>query len=187
VSAKLPIRTAGQRKIMAYFAIVVALLFRLVPHPWNATPLGAMFLFSGANIRNKPASLIVPLAALVVSDAAVNAILYGGQYSWFSPFTWAAFLCVGMIGWLLRDNPGAMRIAAASVAGSVTFFVISNFGAWAHGHLYPRDLQGLIDCYVAAIPFFRNTLLGDLAYAALLFGGARLLARYRYRPVQPAG
>ena len=171
---------------MPYFAILVASLFRMVPHPWNLTPLGAMFLFSGAAIRNKPASLIVPLAALIVSDAAVNALVYGGQYSWFSPFTWGGFLCVGMIGWLLWPDPRPLRIGCASVAASLTFFLISNFGVWAEGRLYPPDLHGLIDCYVAAIPFFRNTLLGDLGYAALLFGGAHLYTKYQRRSVRLA-
>ncbi len=164
---------------MPYIAIAVALLFRLAPHPWNMTPLGAMFLFSGATIRNKPASLIVPLAALIVSDLAVNALLYGGEPTWFSPFTWGAFLCVGMIGWLLGPNPRGWRVACASLAGSVVFFAISNLGVWAQDGLYTHDLQGLIDCYVAAIPFFRNAVLGDLGYAALLFGGAYLYTHYR--------
>ncbi|HEX8168562.1 MAG TPA: DUF6580 family putative transport protein [Beijerinckiaceae bacterium] len=170
---------------MPYLAICVALLFRLAPHPWNVTPLGAMFLFSGAMVKNKPASLLVPLAALVVSDAAVDMLLYGGRYSWFSPFTWGAFLAVAMIGWLLRPNAGALRVAGASLAGSATFFLISNFGVWAQGH-YTPDLQGLVECYVAAIPFLRNTLLGDLGYAALLFGGSHLYTRYMPRPVQVA-
>ena len=172
--------------MMPYVAILVALAFRLVPHPWNVTPLGAMFLFGGANIRSKPASLLVPLTALVISDVAVTAFLYGGQYSWFQPFNWAAFLCVGMIGWLLRPNQGVWRVAGAAVAGSVTFFVISNFGVWAQGHLYTPDLKGLIDCYIAAIPFFRNTLLGDLGYTAILFGGYHLLLKYRKQPLQLA-
>jgi hypothetical protein len=136
-----------------------------------------MFLFSGANFRSKRDSLLIPLAALVVSDYAVIHFLYGGKYSWFSPYTWVAFLLVGIIGWTLRGNSRWTRIALASLAGSAVFFLVSNFGVWAGWKLYPPTFAGLVDCYVAALPFFCNSVLGDLAYTALMFGSYQFLLR----------
>ena len=162
---------------MPYFYVLAALLLRLLPHPWNVTPLGAMFLFSGATFRSKVESLVVPLAALLLSDYAVIHFLYQGRYAWFSPYTWAGFLLVGLVGWALRGRMTWVRVGAASLAGSVTFFVLSNFGVWAGGKLYAPTPGGLADCYVAALPFFRNSLLGDFAYTALMFGSYFLLRR----------
>jgi hypothetical protein len=155
---------------MPYLYVVLAVLLRLLPHPWNVTPMGAMFLFSGATFQRKTSSLLVPLLALVVSDIVVIQFLYGGRHPWFDPFTWLGFVSIGLIGWILRANPSPGRLLAASLAGSLLFFLISNFGVWAHGTLYPHTWSGLLKCYVAAIPFLRNTLLGDLFYAILMFG-----------------
>ena len=165
---------------MPYVYVLAAILLRLLPHPWNVTPLGAMFLFSGATFRSKRESLAIPLAALLLSDYAVIHFLYGGKYSWFSPYTWGGFALVGLIGWTLRRKITWGRVAGASMAGSVAFFIVSNFGFWVGGKLYPLTLDGLVACYVAALPFFRNSFLGDLAYTALMFGSYQLL---RHRQV----
>ena len=155
---------------MAYLFVIAAVVFRIVPHPWNVTPLAAMFLFSGATFRNKVQSLAVPFAALLVSDFMVDRFLYHGAYAWFSPYTWSAFLLIGLIGWVLQSKITLRRVATASVVGSVSFFFLTNFGVWAAGGLYPRNFSGLTACYVAGLPFFRNTLLGDLAWSGILFG-----------------
>ncbi len=88
--------------------------------------------------------------------------------------SFALIVCIGL--WLEKDR-SALKIAAAALAGSVLFFVLTNFGVWAFGSLYPRTLGGLMDCYIAAIPFFRNTLQGDMLYTLILFGGFALLER----------
>lgn len=169
---------------MAYLYVLAAILLRLVPHPWNVTPMGSMFLFSGATFDRKRDSLLVPLAALLVSDYAVVHFLYHGRYSWFSPYTWAGFLLVGLVGWALRGKITWTRVPVASIAGSVTFFLVSNFGVWAGWKMYPPTFNGLTDCYVAGLPFFRNALLGDLAYAGIMFGSYQWL---RHRQMAIAG
>jgi len=171
---------------MPYLYVVAAFVLRLIPHPWNVTPMGAMFLFSGSRFASRRDSLVVPLAALLVSDYAVVQFLYGGQYGWFSPFTWLGFLLVGLIGWTLRRKLTVARVAAGSLAGSVVFFLVSNFGVWIHGVLYPVTLAGLVDCYLAALPFFRNSLAGDLFYAAVMFGSYQWLRQRAIRGSQPA-
>jgi hypothetical protein len=172
----------GRVTMLLYLYVLAAVLMRLLPHPWNMTPLGAMFLFSGATFTRKWNSLLVPLAALLVSDYAVIHILYGGRYSWFNPYSWAGFLLIGIIGWALRNRITYATVVAGSVAGSVVFFLVSNFGVWAAGQLYPRTWSGLAMCYLAGLPFFRNTAMGDLIYAGLMFG-SYVLIRYR-RPVE---
>ena len=155
---------------MSYLYVAAAILLRLAPHPWNVTPLGSMFLFGGATFKSRTASLLVPLGALMLSDLAVVQILYAGRYDWFTPWTWAGFLVTALIGWLLRGRITGINVLAASLGGSIAFFFISNFGVWVESAIYPHTWQGLLECYVAALPFFRNTVLGDLFYAALMFG-----------------
>ena len=169
---------------MSYLYVVAAMLLRLVPHPWNITPMGAMFLFSGGTFSSKRDSLLIPLAALLVSDYAAIQFLHQGQYGWFSPFTWAGFVIVGLIGWSLRGKRSLGRVAGASLAGSVIFFLITNFGAWLSWGMYPMTWGGLLACYVAALPFFRNTLLGDLGYAAVMFGSYYWLEQRRLTPAR---
>ncbi|HXJ91591.1 MAG TPA: DUF6580 family putative transport protein [Terriglobia bacterium] len=164
---------------MPYLFVLAAILLRILPHPWNLTPLGAMFLFSGATFRNRRDSLLVPLAALMLSDYAVIHFLYGGRYAWFTPYTWTGFLLVGLIGWTLRRKLTVGGVLGASLAGSVAFFLVSNFGVWMGWTLYPPTFSGLVECYVAALPFFRNTVLGDLAYAGLMFGTYAWVRRRR--------
>ncbi len=168
---------------MSYLYVLAAVVLRLIPHPWNLTPMGAMFLFSGSTFARKRDSLLVPLGALLISDFAVIHFLYQGRFAWFSPFTWAGFLVVGLIGWTLREKRTVGRIAAASLGGSVAFFLISNFGVWLQWTLYPPTFDGLIACYAAALPFFRHTVLGDLAYTAAMFGSYHWL---RQRQLAPA-
>src|SRR5579862_7919753 len=100
---------------MPYLFVLAAILLRVLPHPWNVTPLGAMFVFSGAAFRSKAESLAVPLAALLLSDYAVIYLLYGGNYSWFNPYSWAGFLIAGLIGWILRLKITWARVAIASI------------------------------------------------------------------------
>ncbi|MBI3695114.1 MAG: hypothetical protein HY238_09800 [Acidobacteria bacterium] len=165
---------------MPYLYVLAAIVLRLIPHPWNVTPMAAMFLFSGSTFRSKRDALLAPLLALMLSDYAVVHLLYHGQYRWFTPYTWIAFLLVGLIGFTLRHRITAARVAGASLAGSVVFFAVSNFGVWLMGTMYPKTAAGLAACYVAAIPFFRNTVLGDLFYAALMFGSYYWVSRRQW-------
>ncbi|HTV56967.1 MAG TPA: DUF6580 family putative transport protein [Terriglobia bacterium] len=163
--------------MVIYLYVLGAVLFRLIPHPWNVTPLAAMFLFSGATFRSKGRSLLVPLIALLVSDYTVDLLLYHGVYHWFSPFTWAGFLLVGMLGWTLRGKWNWARVGGASVAASTIFFLVSNFGVWLAWTMYPRSAAGLAECYAAGLPFYGNSLAGDLFFSALMFGSYYWLLR----------
>jgi hypothetical protein len=160
--------------------ILAAAFARLMPHPPNFTPLGALALFGGASFGSKRAALLVPLAALFLSDLALG-------FSFITPVVYAAFLLIVGLGFWLRRRPNATRIALAAVAGAVLFFGLTNFGVWAMGTLYPQTWAGLADCYLAAIPFFRHTLVSNLAYSALLFGGLALAEkRFAALRLEPA-
>ena len=127
-----------------------------------------MALFGGALFARKGVAVAMVFTAMLISD-----ILLGFQPA---PIVYFAFAGVVGIGFLLRKNRNPWRIAGASVTGSVLFFIVTNLGVWAGGALfpqsmYPQTFEGLIACYVAAIPYFHNTLLGDALFTAVLFGG----------------
>jgi hypothetical protein len=140
---------------------------RLIPHPPNFTPIAALALFGGASFGSGRAAFFVPLAGLFSSDLAL------GFYS-ITPVVYGSFALITCLGFWLRRRQTVWRLAGTSVAGAVLFFAMTNFGVWVIGDLYPRTWSGLGNCFVAAIPFFRNTLLSDLFYSALLFWGLAL-------------
>lgn len=158
--------------------ILLAAVLRLLPHPWNFSPIAAMALLGGASLRTRSGALLVPLAALFLSDWVLG--FYPTMF-----VTYAAFAAVVMIGRLLSDQAKAPKIFLASMAGSITFYVLSNFGVWLWDGLYPLNTQGLVACYTAALPFFQGTLAGDLFYAAVLFGAFRF-AQARFPALQQA-
>jgi hypothetical protein len=152
--------------------ISVAAVMRLVPHPWNATPIAAMALFGGAYFPNRKAAFLIPLAAMLLSDLALGFFVY--DFGWFHStqlFVYGSFATIVVLGFWVRGNRSLLRIGTAALAGSILFFLVTNLGVWLVGGLYPFTLEGLIACYAAAVPYFRHTLLGDLLYVAVLFGG----------------
>jgi hypothetical protein len=142
---------------------------RLAPHPPNTTPLAAIALFGGVYLSRRWAVLL-PLAAVMISDIFL-------PWDATVPFNWAAFALTGVLAWWVRAHPSAARIGVGAVAASLLFFVITNAGVWVGGQLYPRTLTGLGQCFAAAVPFFRNTLAGDLFFTALLFGSHAVLTK----------
>jgi hypothetical protein len=164
-------------------AIVAAAALRLVPHPPNFSPIDAMALFSGAYLGKRWVAFVAPLAALLLSD-----LLLGFYHGMATVYATVALIVV--VGWWLSAHRTPLRIGAAALASSVIFFVITNFGMWLFSGFYPLTAAGLEACYVAAIPFFQNTVAGDLFYSALLFGGFAIaehfVPRLRAGQAQPA-
>ncbi len=156
--------------------VIAAAAMRLVPHPPNVTPIAAMALFGGAYFSSRAAAFMVPLAAMYLGDLVLGFFVY--DFGWFHaalPFVYGSFALTVCLGLWVRGRRSPLRIGFAVLTGSVLFFLITNFGVWLTGSLYPRTVEGLVACYVAAIPFFRNTLLGDMIYTVALFGGFALL------------
>ena len=154
--------------LFVVFAIVGRFLVLLFPHMWlNFTPVGASLLFFGARGPRKHWWAAVLL--LAGSDVLLTKFVYGYRYSpdHFATIAWYA--AVIALGTLLRKNPGAGRIVGAALATSVSFFVISNFAVWLSWDMYPHSLSGLMACYAAALPFFRNDVVSNLVFTAIMF------------------
>jgi len=158
------------RLLLALGIIALAAALRIAPHPWNFTPVGAMALFSGAVIKDRRLAFLVPLLALFFGDIFIG-------FHKLIPVVYASFLVSVAIGFWLRDRRTVVSISAATLAGAIQFFLITNFAFWQFGAFYPHTRAGLVACYVAGIPFFWNTLAGDAVYAILLFGSFALAER----------
>jgi len=158
------------RLTMLTAMILAAAFSRLIPHPPNLTSITAFALFGGAYFSDKRLAFLVPLAALLLSDLVLG--VYRHMEIVYASF--ALIVCIGL--WLQRHR-SPLNIAGAALASSVLFFLLTNFGVWAFDSMYPKTLDGLVACYVAAIPFFKNMLEGDLLYTFVLFGGFAFLER----------
>lgn len=163
-----------QRLIALSLMILAAALSRLVPHLPNFTAVAAIALFSGAMFERKWMAFVVPFAALLLSDAVLG---FYGLSEMIA--TYIGFAAVVLIGFAVRGRPQLVPVAFATLAGAVAFFLITNCALLVNPGLYPHTLQGLMEGYVAGIPFFRNTLVSDMLYSILLFGGL-MLAERRY-------
>lgn len=169
------------RFIVLVAMILAAAVSRLIPHPPNFTPIAAMALFGGATFASKRMAFLVPLAGMALSDLVL------GFYS-ITPIVYGSFALIVCLGFWLRQRKSPTRTAFAAIASALLFFIVTNFGVWAIGDLYPKTWTGLADCYVAAIPFFRNTLVSGLFYSAALFGSLTLAEKrfVRLREQAPA-
>lgn len=171
--------------------ILTAALTRLIPHPLNFAPLGAMSMFGAAYFSDKKFAFIMPLVAMFATDLLINNILYSGYFSSFTLFTpgfgwiYGSIIAIVLLGIWLMKKVTVTRVIGGSIAASVLFFVISNFGVWLSDPDYPLNFSGLMLCYDMAIPFFKNTVMGDLVYSAALFGTFEF-ARQRVPALQQA-
>jgi hypothetical protein len=170
--------------LVAATLIVAAAASRIIPHMPNFSPLNAMALFGAAYLPQRALAFVVPLGATWLSDLFLNNVTYaepGQQFAWVYPgFYWQylAYIAIGALGILLfRRGVTPVRVVAGTLGAGWLFFAISNFCVWISGSLYPLTGQGLIACYVAALPFYRGTLAGDVVFTALLFGGFILVQR----------
>jgi hypothetical protein len=175
--------TKNHRLLFIGILILAAAFTRLIPHPANFTALGAMALLSGARIREGAFSLLIPFGALLLSDIFLG--FHGTMWG-----VYLGFAAAWLLGRTLVHSGGVFRIASATVAGSIAFFLLSNFAVWAQGLMYPMTFGGLLTCYAAGLPFYSqdifgsfalNSLMGDLFFNALLFGALALYERFYMR------
>jgi hypothetical protein len=153
--------------------VLAAAALRILPHPFNFAPIGALALFGGAYFTSKRAAVVVPLLSLLAGDFFVG-------FHRLLLYVYASFLVSTLIGFWLRRKKSVSRVGSATLAGAVQFFLVTNFAVWVTSTgSYPKNLGGLLTCYIAGVPFFWNTLAGDAFYVALLFG-AMALAEKRF-------
>ena len=148
--------------------ILLAAFARLIPHPFNATPITAIALFGGAQFSNRKLAYITTLSAMILSD------IFLGGYHRLLPLVYVYFMVVVAAGSWLREHKTPLAIAGTTLACSIVFFMITNFAVWLNDRLYPMTFDGLAQCFAAAIPFFHNTVLGDGFFVVVLFGGFAL-------------
>ena len=158
------------RTMLIVGMILFAAIMRIVPHPWNLAPVGAMALFSGAVIRNRIMAFVLPLVAMLAGDFFVG-------FHILMPVVYASFVISTALGFWVRERRSAARVGGVVLLGAIQFFLVTNFGVWAFSNFYPKTFAGLMACYAAGVPFFWNTLAGDACYSALLFGALFLAER----------
>jgi hypothetical protein len=160
--------------LTAVIFILIGAGLRIIPHSPNFAPIGGLALFGGAYFSKKTA-LILPLAAMVISDVFIGYYEAGLMF-----FVYASFLIYAVLGFWLKKNKKWQTIGGSAILGAILFFLTTNFAVWAFTPWYAKTFSGVIQCYLMALPFFRNTLLGDLFFTAVFFGAyetAKLLIK----------
>ncbi len=176
-----PTSLTGLRFLIVSAVVALVVVARFIPHPWNLTPLVAVALFGGAHFLRARSAFIVLLSALLLSDV----ILYLNTYQAFQQFfmyhlvfNYAAIVLVVALGIWLKSRLTWYNTIGAALAGSLVFFVITNFGSWVWMPEYEKTLSGLMNAYLMGIPFYRNQFVADAIYTFVLFGGFALAERY---------
>jgi hypothetical protein len=166
----------GWSLVIVVGLVAVAAMSRVVPHPWNFTPMVALALLSGAGLGNALAASFLTIAAVVAGDLALGLFPYAGM-GW----VYGSMVLITVGGRWLRGRRGLLLPLAAALGSGFVFFAVTNFGEWLTGGHYPRTALGLATCFAAAVPFYRNQLPADALFTALLFGAKlsfeRLAAR----------
>ncbi|MHB1277581.1 MAG: DUF6580 family putative transport protein [Bacteroidia bacterium] len=155
--------------------VLAAAFSRLIPHPTNFTPIGAIALFGAAYFSNRLIAFLIPALAIFLSSLVINNAVYQPEsFVWFYedfPAQILAFGLITLLGLGLLKQVKVKNVLLSSLAASILLFVITNFSAWLTTGMYEQTWSGLVQCYTMAIPFFGNTILGDLVYCGVLFGG----------------
>jgi hypothetical protein len=176
LSIPAPARGHGLRLAIPASFVVSAALLRLLPHPPNFTPVGALALFAGATFASTRAAVSVPLLAMMLADLLLHWRdgngLHGGL-----PAVYGSMLATVWLGRRLGHDRRLTATVTASLLAALLFFVATNLAVWLGGGMYRRDLAGLVACYVAALPFFGTTLASQLLFAGVLFGGQHCCER----------
>lgn len=153
--------------------IIIAALSRMIPHPLNFAPMCAIALFGAAHFSNRWLGFIIPISATFLSDLFINNYIYQSESFIISFNVWAygSYLLIIIFSLsLYKKNVSLFNLSSGALGSSLIFYLISNFGVWLTGTMYPLNFQGLVQCYTAAIPFFGNTLMSTFFYSFILFG-----------------
>lgn len=169
-----PVWTPRFVVLLSLIALVVVcrLVGAFVPGitPPNFTPVESLALFGAAYFADRRLAVLLPLAAMALADLVIG--LHGTLL-----VVYACIAATSLLGFGLRGRVSTLRVTAFSVVAALGFFLVTNFAVWLGSGMYPLDAQGLVACYVAALPFLKYTLAGTLFYSAVLFGGFELLSR----------
>ena len=161
-----------KNKILIALGLVgIATLGRLIPHPWNMTPVAAAATFAGVKL-GKRFAVVVPLLAMFIGDTVI------GFYNWHMlVVVYASMIVVGLIAYLSRKKEGVAIFLARPIAASVLFFLTTNAAVCFFGTMYEHNGAGLLASYVAGIPFFGRDIAGNLLYTSLFFGAYEYMSQ----------
>jgi len=167
--------------MLAYIFVLLAVAWRflilhLKPIPWDFTPLTASLLFFGAYGSRRQSWF--PVALLAGADVVLSKFVYAYPISWDLYVTWAWYAAIVLLGTRLGRNSKAVWVLSSALASSVSFFLISNFAAWLEYNMYPKTFSGLLTSYAAGLPFFRNRVVGDVMFTAVMFSVPVIVAQF---------
>ena len=165
------IKEKNMNRLIIPLIIIFAACTRIIPHPPNFTPIIAMGLFGGVYLNDKGWALLLPVCAMLLADIFLG---FHGTMIW----VYGSLIIITITGFLLKSRLTFNKGAIATIGGSLIFFLVTNFGVWASGSFYPKNVDGLISCYIAGIPFFGNTLGGSIFYSSLMFFGYEQVRTY---------
>lgn len=162
--------------------ILLAAFTRIMPHPPNFSPMAAIGLFGAAHFAKKWQAFFIPLIGIWVSDLVINNYVYSSSSSnfvWFySGFYWQymSYILIIFAGlFIFNRGISLTKTFGGMISSSGIFFLVSNFGVWTGGTMYPKNFGGLITCYAAGVPFIHNTIISDVLFTTVLFGTYYLL------------
>ena len=169
---KLSFNSEDDLLIPSLTLVLLGFAARMLPHPANFAPIGAIAIFGGLYLPRRLA-IVLPLVAMLASDFLIGFYSFPIMLSVYGSFALAA-----AIGLAVRDRKSFPTVISGTLAGSIVFFLITNAAVWAFGTMYTHDFTGLIQSYTMAIPFFRNSVLGDLFYTGALVGNMEWVSAY---------
>lgn len=155
--------------VIAAIFVLIGIALRFLPHPPNFAPIAAIALFGGVYFSRKTA-LILPIAVMLISDIFIGYYEIGLMF-----FVYGSFLLTVILGFWLKKNKKWQTVLGSAFLSALIFFILTNFAVWVFTPWYAKTLSGIIQCYVMALPFFKNTLFGDLFYTTVFFGSYELI------------
>lgn len=177
---------ASGRVLGVFLLVVLAAFCRLLPHPVNFSPLAAIALFSGYQLRGRGLAYAFAFFALLLTDCFLgfhNTMLfvYFGFGLSVAIGSWIEFRIGSGKREQKMDQQGRgqklLHLVGGTALSSLLFFLVSNFGVWFVGELYPRTWNGLVECFTMALPFYQNTVAGDFIFVAVIFSVWALLEK----------
>ena len=155
----------SSKSAILILTIIALAVIRLLPHPPNFTPIAAMALFAGAYFSSRWMAFLIPLGAMALSDLVL------GFHGYTMLAVYCSFMLVVVLGIQLKKNISIASVPLMALVSAILFYLITNFAVWVGSPIYTQDFSGLVICYTAAIPFFHYSVLGNLIFTTILFGG----------------
>ena len=146
-----------RREILPLSLILILVLARLIPHPPNFTPIVSVAILSGYFFKNVWMSIFTLLTSMLLADIFIG--FYNNMM-----FVYLSLILISLVFYKYGKKINLKNLFIYGFIGSLLFFIISNFGVWLLGDLYEKNFQGLVSCYILAIPFFTNTFFSTLIF-----------------------